>query len=134
MPVELVDSSGKPYVAKGPTITGGGRIMEIKGAQQPIVTNVTLAAADTEYSATLPAGTKKFRIWAVSSTRTIPHNAVLRYSFTSLGNGSWAAKQCVPIPAGNYGEEAGLNLQEDLTIYFSSPTGGNAVVVIMAWK
>jgi len=139
LPVILTDEKGKFYKALMTAISAGGggggnSFEELKSVTTPVISNTLLAVADTEYSVILSKGTKKFKIYAVDSTRVLPHSAVLRYSYTSLGNGSWAAKTCVPIPRGNYNQEEGLNLKEPTTIYFSSPTGGNAVVIIIAWQ
>jgi len=138
LPVVLTDEKGKFYKAIMTAISGGGggggSFEALKSVSTPVVSNTLLAAGDTQYSVVLSKGTKKFKIYAVDSTRITPHPAVLRYSYTSLGNGSWAAKTCIPIPAGNYGSEEGLELKVPTTLYFSSPTGGNAVVVVVAWQ
>jgi len=98
----------------------------------PLIYPVTLTTADTEYSQLLPEGTKKFRIWAMNSTETIPHSAVLRYAFESFGNDDWSGEDYIPIPAGNYDENEGLHLSGK-TLYFTSPTG-SAVIIIKVWK
>lgn len=97
----------------------------------PTIYNVALTTADTQYSQALPTGTRKFRIYAVNSTKIKPHSAVLRYSYTSLGDGDWSGETYISIPAGNYDEDSGLDLSGK-TLYFSSPTG-SGIVIIKVW-
>lgn len=139
LPVILTDDKGKFYKSLMTAISsgggGGGASSDpLKSVATPVVSNTLLVSADTEYSVILSKGTKKFKMYAVSSTRITPHPAVLRYSYTSLGNGSWAALTCIPIPAGNFEYVEGLELKLPTTLYFSSPTGGNAVVIVIAWQ
>jgi len=139
LPVILTDEKGKFYKALMTAISssgggGGGSFEALKSVSTPVVSNTLLAAADTQYSVVISKGTKKFKIYAVDSSRIRPHSDVLRYSYIALGAGSWAAKTCVVIPRGNFEKEEGLELKAATTLYFSSPTGGNAVVIVVAWQ
>jgi len=94
--------------------------------------NIVLVNADTEYSQALPAGTKAFKIYAVNSAKTAPHRAVLKYMMSGPNGNDWSALSFIPIPALGWDGDEDLNLSGK-TLYFQSPTGGNAVVIIKAW-
>ena len=92
-------------------------------AQTPTVYVVTLTSADTEYSFTLPANTKKFTI----QTR---ESADVRIA-TETGKVATSTDPYFTLKAGNIWWEDGLNTSA--TLYFASSTAGVHVEIIV-WK
>lgn len=92
----------------------------------PHIFNVILVSADTEYSQVIPDHTKKIEVYAVDSNKRYPHGDCLKLTFAS-----GASDQIIVAPNSSYKEED-INLQGK-TLYVQSPTGGNAVVVILCW-
>jgi len=86
----------------------------------PIITNLTLTLADTEYSHALPNGTKKYTV----QCRT---DDVLKLSYTKEESGS----TYITIPEGASQSEDNLNTNV-LVLYLQSPTAG-VIVEITTW-
>ncbi len=89
--------------------------------------NVVLTNADQEYSQALPAGTKKYKIYAMDSVKRYPHGDTLKYTNVSGASGT----TFIPIPPMGYDLVENVNLT-GTTLYFQSPTG-SAVVIIVCW-
>ena len=86
------------------------------------IANTAMASADTEYSYTIPAGTKriKFKLRAL--------NALLKYSFTAGESGT----TFVTVPYGDTEEINDASLGGKI-IYFQSPTASQTVET-RTWK
>ncbi len=93
------------------------------------VYNIAINKADTEQSQALPAGTLKFKIYAVDGNKRYSHGDTLKYS--NLSGGSTATP--IVIPPMGYEIVDDVNLT-DVTLYFQSPTATSSpVVVLMCW-
>jgi hypothetical protein len=94
--------------------------MQIMG--RSTIANVSLTTAGTEYSYTIPVGTKriKFKLRAL--------NALLKYSFTSGESGTTYITVA-------YGDDEEINDAKlgGQIIYFQSPTASQ-VVEVRTWK
>lgn len=88
----------------------------------PAITNVTTVLANTEYSHSFGAATKKFLI----KPRNI---GSLKFSFTLGQSGT----TYINISAGSFYVMDSLALTGALTIYFQSPLAGN-IIEIIAWS
>ena len=103
----------------------------IESATSLDVYNVTLVAANTEYSQVLPSRTRKFKIYALQADKKTPLRDVLKYKLGIAASGNdWSAVDHIPIPAGGYDQQDGLKLTGK-TLYFQSPVTG--IVIIEAW-
>lgn len=88
---------------------------------KPTIENTAMTSANTEYSYTFPAGTKKFRI----KLRAL--NALLKVAFVEGESGS----NYITIP---YGDHMTVEAKVGgATIYFQSPTASQ-VAEIQTWK
>lgn len=87
----------------------------------PIIYNVTLTNAGTEYSQTLPANTRKVLIRVRSGASD------LKLAYTSGESGT----KYITIPAGSSKYLEGIYIKGE-TLYFQSPTASE-VVEIEAW-
>lgn len=93
------------------------------------VYNVRIDLANTEYSQSLPAGTKKFKIYMVTSDKLFPYAYTLKYS--NLVGGSSATP--VVIPPMGFDIEEDVNLT-DTTLYFQTPTATSSpYIIIKCW-
>ena len=91
--------------------------------------NVVINNADVEQSQALPAGTKKFKIYAMDGNKRYPHGDVLKYTTTSGESGT----TFIPIPPAGYDLEEDVNLTST-TLYFQTSTAtASPVVIIMCW-
>jgi hypothetical protein len=90
----------------------------------PTTVNVAMTLANTEYSYTLPTGTRKFMIKLRSATSDMKLN---------LGKtGSLSGTTYITVPAGgNYFEEF-VNSELDTKLYFQSPDALQTAE-IMVW-
>ena len=89
--------------------------------KQPIIANVAMASADTEYSYVIPANCKKllFKLRGTSQT--------LKFCYASGASGT--TYMTLPAGASKYLDEAQLTGQ---TLYFQSP-GASQVLEVEAW-
>lgn len=92
-------------------------------SQQPSVYVLTLTNADTEYSYTLPANTKKFTIQA-------RENVDVRFAFET-GKVATSTDPYFTLKAGNIWWEDNINTQS--TIYFASSTADTNLEILI-WK
>lgn len=83
---------------------------------------VTLTNADTEYSITIPSGTKRFSMQP-------RQNVDVRFAFES-GKVATPTEPYATMKGGAPYTETNLDLQSDLTIYFASSTAGTVVEII----
>lgn len=116
------DASGTSYV---PIVDADGHLqVDIlsQGGQTPVIYNVTITNADTEYSQVLPANTRKVLIKLRSGA------ADLKLAYTVSESGS----NYITIPAGasKYLEDTKLS---SITLYFQSPTALQTAE-IEVWK
>lgn len=86
----------------------------------PIIENLVLTDANTEYSYLLPNGTKKFSI----QCRT---DKEMKVAFVENESGS----KYITIPEGASFPEDGLNTSE-LTVYLQAPHAG-VIAEILSW-
>lgn len=94
---------------------------QVNRATTPVVYNVTMTLASTEYSQALPANTKKFLI----KCRTLYD---IQLCFTNAGSGTLY----ITVPAGmSYYED--LIQPSALTLYFQCATAAQ-VVEIVTWS
>jgi hypothetical protein len=119
LPVILTDEKGMPYKASMSIIGGRGGSGGVSLASSPTVYNVTMTAANTEYSKLLPTGTKKIYI----KLRSL--NALLKVSFI-LGE-SGTTYVTIPFGATFSLDDVDLN---NVTIYFQSPTAAQSAEII----
>lgn len=104
--------------------SGGGGVpvsASITGATNPTITNVPMAAANTEYSYALPAGTKKFYI---KLREALPH---IKLAYNAGESGT----TYVTVPAGNFWSDDQLTTTA-ITLYFQSNVAGQ-VAEIVSW-
>lgn len=88
---------------------------------KPTIANTAMTSANTEYSYTFPAGTRRFRI----KLRAL--NALLKIAFVSGESGS----NYITVP---YGDDLEMRAKiGGSTIYFQSPTASQ-VAEIETWK
>lgn len=80
-------------------------------ASRPVIYNETMTSANTEYSKTLPVGTKRFEI----KLRAL--NALLKLAFVSGESGT----NYITIPYGASYREEDVRIGSRI-IYFQSPT------------
>lgn len=90
----------------------------ISGVTSPLITDIPMALATTEYSIVLPAGTRRFLFKA-------RNRGVLYMRFVSGGDYE-------TIPYGCFRGEAELSITSPLTIYLESSTV-NQVVEMTTW-
>ena len=95
-------------------------VYQVGAAQTPYLYNVTCTVQDTEYSQTLPAGTKKFNIISRDGT-----------PFRLAYETGYVAGPTAPYRTCLIKNEDNLNCQ-DLTLYVASAVAGN-VIEIEAW-
>ena len=117
-PVRVVDSDGDEL-----NINPDGSInttVSLSSLTAPVIANIPLILANTEYSYTFPTNTKKFRL-------NVRGNAKLQFAFIS-GNTN---TQYISVFPGNSHEETGLNIAS--TIYFQS-NKANEVIEILSWS
>ena len=86
--------------------------------------NVAINFANTEYSQALPAGTKKYKIYAVDINKRYPHGDTLKYTTTSGESGT----TFTPIPPMGYDLVEDVNLT-DTTLYFQTQTGSPYIII-----
>jgi len=110
------------------TNSNGELVLSGSGATTPTIYNIALTSANTEYSQNLPANTKKFRIYAVDSTKRYPHSDALKVCFIENQSNT----TFIPIPASGFYQEEDINLTGK-TIFFQSPTGSGNVIIV-AWS
>lgn len=84
----------------------------------PVIVNVNMPQADTEYSYTLPVSVKSFTI-------KLRQPNDLKVSFKEGESGM----EYITIPAGASMSEE-LSLSDPLTIYFQSPVDGNVAEIV----
>lgn len=100
-------------------------ISKLRGGEVAHIYNVQIAVKDTEYSQALPAGTIKYRIFAVTNDKKSVWGDVLNVAFEA------SASATIPTPPGGFHQEDGVRLT-DKTLYFSSPSAP-AWAIIIAW-
>jgi hypothetical protein len=89
-------------------------------ASTPIISNLTLSTAGTEYSLVLPTNTKKIMI------KVRGYSAVFTLGYVSAGN-------YITIPRGcNYSEDTVLMQSANRTLYFKGSVN-NVVLEIISW-
>lgn len=96
---------------------------EVRRADTPIEYNVTMIAADTEYSQVLPVETKGFMI----HTRD---ESLFRFSFTT-GRVAGPVAPWTTVLAGKTLQISGLKLDAAMTVYFGSPDAGKIIEIIV---
>ena len=89
---------------------------------RPTIANEAMTLADTEYSYSIPAGTKRFEI----KLRAL--NALLKLAFTSGASGT----TYITIPYGASYVENDVKAGP-ITLYFQSPSSSQ-VAEIKSWK
>jgi hypothetical protein len=94
----------------------------ISNANIPVITNLTLVAANFEYSHSFPLNTRKFQIKPRSSS------AVIKLAFTSGESGT----SYITVPPGGYWEDL-VGLTSVRTLYIQSPTAGT-IAEILSWS
>lgn len=100
---------------------------------KPSVRNLTLGTANSEYSLTLPTGTRRFTLKARSDDGDT--EGIIRYSFVSgvvatgapVGDEGYYTIQC-----GVEDTEFQINLNEPMSIYLASPTS-NVSIALKYW-
>ena len=93
-----------------------------ENADTPIVYNVAMTNADTEYSQALPKNTRKVLFKLRGSS------AALKYAYESTESGT----KYITIPAGGgskYLEGIFLDLTSPITLYFQSPTASQVLEI-----
>lgn len=94
---------------------------------QPTIKRVTLTNANTEYSYSLPTGTKSFSMEATTS-------AAVRYAFmTGLVAGPTGEYMTMKSDGAYNSPENGSDAVGEKTVYLASATAGT-VVNIISWK
>lgn len=88
----------------------------------PLITNLILTDANTEYSYIIPTGTKKYTFQCRTDNN-------LKYAYVEDQSGSVFSS----IPEGASKSEDNLNTAPELTLYLQSPTAG-VVVEIETWS
>jgi hypothetical protein len=99
-------------------------LAKLVGAATPVIYNVTMTNADTEYSQALPASCKKFLI----HTRA---GEAFRLAFVTGKVATPTAPYFSITPSDAYGED--LVLGAAVTLFFASASAG-AVAEIIAWS
>ncbi len=94
----------------------------IKPATDCAIYNISMAAANTEYTQPLPAGCKKITCGIISN------DAIFRLAFVT-GKVATPTAPYMQIPEGGFLSEEGLYLTGK-TLYFASPTAGKTMQVI----
>lgn len=94
-------------------------------ASAPVLFNVTLTNANTEYSQALPSGCSHFEMQARSA-------AVIRFAFEA-GRVATPTAPYVTIKADGSYSSYDLWGGQTMTVYFASATAG-AIVEIIAWR
>lgn len=94
----------------------------IANSNTPVITNLSLATADFEYSHTFPLNTRKFSIKPRSVSATIK----LAYSSGESGT------NYITVPPGGYWEDL-IGVTSNRTIYIQSSTAGT-VAEIVSWS
>lgn len=89
-------------------------------SDEPLIYNINMITANTEYSVSLPIGTNRFRLKI--------RNNEAKYNIAYTSGGSTFS-----VPRGNIYEETGLDFTIPRTIYFKSDKD-NLVMEIVAWK
>jgi len=128
LPVILTDEKGVFYKAVSQIISqggGGGRVVEERGAASPGIKNKTMTLADTEYSLTIPAGTKDFTV----QCRTA-HD--IRFSYEK-GKVATPVAPYGTIKAGTNYYVQRVNLRSDLILYIACSDAGK-VAELIYWK
>lgn len=98
-----------------------GLDVNVLGVQTPTITNVSASTAGTEYSHTLPIGTKRFILKSRQS-------GILRISYTSGGT----ATNYMTISGGAVYSEDELTLSTTKDIFFRS-TKNSDVIEVLSW-
>lgn len=88
----------------------------------PVINNVSMPLAATEYSFTIPAGTKRFTI-------KLRENAQLQVAYISGGSGS----NYLLVPVGCEYSEQNLDLSSGLPLYFQA-NKNTQVLEIILWS
>lgn len=124
--VRLVDKKGKKFVDPSPTtyVTAGGGGGAPVG-KTPIIENVTLTSADTEYSVSLPENIKALTIQSRSDVD-------LRVAFDS-GKVAGAVDPYLTIKGGQIYYEQRINAGNANTLYVAS-TADNDTAEIIYWS
>lgn len=97
-------------------------IPSIGAATAPIIANLAMPVAGTEYSYTFPTGTRKFSVKA-----RLRDN--LQYSYTAGQSGT----TFITIPNNNWGGEEDLLLTAPRTLYIQSATQGGQTLEVLYW-
>lgn len=92
------------------------------GPSNPLVANVSIALASTEYSYFIPAGSRRFLLKARGNT-------TIQLAFVSGDSGT----TYLTIPAGTFYSEGDLSLTLGKTIYFQSTQAGQ-ILEIVSWS
>jgi hypothetical protein len=100
------------------TSAGGQQSVTLTGATTPTVANVAMTTAGTEYSYSLPSGTKKFLIKLRGGSEF-----KVAYSATTSGT------IYISVAKYNWYGESDMDLS-GLTIYFQSPTASETAEII----
>lgn len=91
------------------------------GATSPVVAQVAMASAATEYSYVLPAGCRQFQL-------KLQSGATLQVAYVAGQSGT----NYLTVPRYCFYAESDLLLTGTLTVYFQSPTGSQ-VLEILTW-
>lgn len=97
--------------------------IDVESSNTPTINVVTLTNADTEYSATMPANTKKFTIQA-------RENVDIRIAFVT-GKVATPTDPYLTLKAGNVWWED--HIDSETTVYFASSSAGTYVEILI-WE
>lgn len=125
--VLLVDENGNPVNQDNPLPTEAVVNLSATKPDTQTILNVPVNAADTEFSAVIPAKTEIFTI-RVKSNKAI----VLKYSFQAGASGT----NFVQVRPGSVRKITGLSFDVATTIYFqlNRLDGPQTVVEIETWR
>lgn len=104
------------------TPAGSGGIpqsVSVSGATTPLIAHVSMPSAATEYSYTLPTGTKQFLLLPLDLT-------TFQVAFVS----GQSATNYIPLGRGVHYGESSLSLSSSKTIYFQSPDAAMTAVIL----